>query len=127
MLSFGQFKINHYNQKNNFKAAALNAEAQHLLVKLSTLSDGGYSTRTVRNYTSEVRFLFSYFNDLDSLSIDSDEIILYINYLKASLNLGRDNHDWRQKIMTLYPEGVIRRFEKPKNLFFHRGFVKIRS
>ena len=41
-----------------------------------------------------LRLLFSYFNDLDPLTIRQDEIILYINYLKSGLNLGRAWGAW---------------------------------
>jgi len=88
----------------------LNADAQLLLTKLSaTLTAGGYSTRTVRNYTSEVRFLFSYFNDLHPLSIGNDEIILYINYLKCSLNLGRDKCRMAAQSFSFFFKHVLRK------------------
>ena len=90
-----------------------------MLIKLSaTLRAGGYSERTVRNYTSEVRFLFSYFNDLDPLSIGNDEIILYINYLKSVLNLGRSKCCIAAQSFSFFFKHVLRKpYVLPSKLF----------
>ena len=90
-----------------------------MLIKLSaTLRAGGYSERTVRNYTSEVRFLFSYFNDLDPLSIGNDEIILYINYLKSVLNLGRSKRCIAAQSFSFFFKHVLRKpYVLPSKLF----------
>lgn len=119
------FKINDYDQKNNLKSEALNPEAQHLLVKLSnTLRAGGYSERTVRNYTSEVRFLFSYFNDVDPLSIGQDEIILYINYLKSGLNLGRAKCRIAAQSFSFFYKHVLRKpYAIPSKIYPRKDFT----
>jgi integrase/recombinase XerD len=88
----------------------LNADAQQLLVKLAnTLRAGSYSERTVRTYSSEVRFLFSYFNDLDPLSIGQDEIILYINYLRSGLNFGRAKCRLAAQSFSFFYKHVLRK------------------
>jgi integrase/recombinase XerD len=72
----------------------------------------------VRNYTSEVRFLFSYFNELDPLSIGNDEIILYINYLKTSLNLGRDKCRMAAQSFSFFYKNVLKKpYVLPSKLF----------
>lgn len=77
-----------------------------------------YSERTVRNYTSEVRFLFSYFNDLDPLAIGQDEIILYINYLKTALNLGRDKCRMAAQSFSFFYKHVLRKpYVLPSKLY----------
>ena len=77
-----------------------------------------YSERTVRNYASEVRFLFSYFNDLDPLTIGQDEIILYINYLKTSLNLGRDKCRMAAQSFSFFYKHVLRKpYALPSKLY----------
>lgn len=77
-----------------------------------------YSERTVRNYASEVRFLFSYFNDLDPISIGQDEIILYINYLKTSLGLGRDKCRMAAQSFSFFYKHVLRKpYALPSKLY----------
>jgi integrase/recombinase XerD len=90
-----------------------------LLVKLANhLRAGSYSERTVRNYTSEVRFLFSYFNDLDPLSIGQDEIVLYINYLRSGLNLGRAKCRIAAQSFSFFFKHVLRKpYALPSKLF----------
>lgn len=77
-----------------------------------------YSERTVRNYTSEVRFLYSYFNDLEPLAIGQDEIILYINYLKSGLNLGRAKCRIAAQSFSFFYKHVLRKpYALPSKLF----------
>ena len=77
-----------------------------------------YSERTVRNYASEVRFLFSYFNDLDPLAIGQDEIILYINYLKTTLNLGRAKCRMAAQSFSFFYKHVLRKpYALPSKLY----------
>jgi len=72
----------------------------------------------VRNYTSEVRFLFSYFNDLDPLSLGQDEIVLYINYLKSGLNLGRAKCRIAAQSFSFFYKHVLRKpYSLPSKLF----------
>lgn len=103
----------------------MNADAQQLLVKLSNaLRAGGYSERTVRNYTSEVRFLFSYFNDLDPLAIGPDEIILYINYLKSTLGLGRAKCRMAAQSFSFFYKHVLRKpYVIPSKLYPRKEHV----
>ena len=118
-------KFNHYAEKNNVKPEALNADAQHLLVKLSNcLRAGGYSERTVRSYTSEVRFLFAYFNDLDPMSIGEDEIVLYINYLKSGRNLGRAKCRLAAQSFSFFYKHVLRKpYKLPSKLYPRKDFT----
>ena len=78
----------------------------------------------MRNYTSEVRFLFSYFNDLDPLSIGQDEIILYINYLKSGLNLGRAKCRIAAQSFSFFYKHVLRKpYAIPSKIYPRKDFI----
>lgn len=46
--------------------------------------------RTIRNYSSEMRYIFSYYNEKDPALIDQDDIIHYINFIKKQFGSGYD-------------------------------------
>jgi len=54
------------------------------------LSAKHYSPRTVRNYVSELRYLFGYYNDVSPTSIKQDDIVKYLIYIKSVHGVGRD-------------------------------------
>jgi len=61
-----------------------------LLKSAEYLSAKNYSPRTIRNYTSEMRYTFSYYNEKDLTLIDQDDIIRYINFIKREFGSGYD-------------------------------------
>jgi integrase/recombinase XerD len=61
-----------------------------LLKSAEYLSAKNYSPRTIRNYTSEMRYIFSYYNEKDPTLIDQDDIIRYINFIKRQFGSGYD-------------------------------------
>ena len=77
----------------------------------------------MRNYTSEMRFLFSYFNDLDASAIGPDEIILYLNYLKTGLNLGRDKCRMLAQSCSFFCKHVLKKpYLLPSKLYPRKEF-----
>jgi len=54
------------------------------------LNAKNYSPRTIRNYCSEIRFVFAYYNHKSPVQIEQDNIIAYINYLKKHFGSGYD-------------------------------------
>lgn len=54
------------------------------------LTAKNYSPRTVRNYTSEMKYLFGYYNEKDPELIDEGDIIAYINFIKKQFGSGYD-------------------------------------
>lgn len=52
------------------------------------LTAKNYSVRTVRNYTSEMCYIFSYYNEKDPTSITQDDIIKYLNFIKKQFGSG---------------------------------------
>lgn len=54
------------------------------------LSAKNYSPRTIRNYTSEMRYIFAYYNHLDPQAITGEDIIGYINFIKKQFGSGYD-------------------------------------
>lgn len=85
---------------------------------------GSYSERTVRTYCAEVRFLFSYFNDQDPLAIGQDQIVLYINYLRATLNLGRAKCRLAAQSFSFFYKHVLRKpYALPSKLFPRKEYV----
>ena len=61
-----------------------------MLKSAEYLSAKNYSPRTIRNYTSEMRYIFSYYNEKDPTLIDQDDIIRYINFIKKQFGSGYD-------------------------------------
>ena len=61
-----------------------------MLKSAEYLSAKNYSPRTIRNYTSEMRYIFSYYNEKDPTLIDQDDIIRYINFIKREFGSGYD-------------------------------------
>jgi len=55
---------------------------------INLLSARNYSQRTIRSYSSELRFLFSYYNNLNPQELTQDEICQYILYLRQVYNSG---------------------------------------
>jgi integrase/recombinase XerD len=49
-----------------------------------------YSPRSIENYLREIRFIFSYYNDLPPKSLAQQHIIDYLNFIKEEHGVGRD-------------------------------------
>lgn len=72
------------------------------------LTAKNYSERTLRNYTSEMRFLFSYYNEKDPTQIDQDDIIAYINYIKKRFGSGYDKCRMVAQSCSFFYRNVLR-------------------
>lgn len=69
----------------------MNQKAEDLLLRTSEyLSAKSYSPRTIRNYTSEMRYIFSFYNQKDPAKINQGDIIKYINFIKRQFGSGYD-------------------------------------
>jgi site-specific recombinase XerD len=87
----------------------LNAKAEGLILKTAEfLSAKNYSPRTVRNYTAEMRFLFSYYNEKDPVSINQDDIISYINFLKKQFGSGYDKCRMVAQSCSFFYKNILR-------------------
>ena len=62
--------------------AALEKASQYLSV-------GHYSPNTVRNYLSELRYLFSYYCEVSPHGITEDQLLQYLVYLAKTLGCSR--------------------------------------
>ena len=70
-----------------------------------------------------MRFLYSYFNDRDPNEIGADEIILYLNYLKTSLNLGRDKCRMLAQSCSFFYKHVLKKpYLLPSKLYPRKEF-----
>ena len=70
-----------------------------------------------------MRFLFSYFNDQDPNTIGPDEIILYLNYLKTGLNLGRDKCRMLAQSCSFFYKHVLKKpYLLPSKLYPRKEF-----
>jgi site-specific recombinase XerD len=69
----------------------LSKESEGLLLKASDyLAAKNYSPRTIRNYTSEMRYIFCYYNEKSRKEITQDDIIHYLNFIKKQFGSGYD-------------------------------------
>ncbi len=74
----------------SWKKKSLSSEAIWGLEKTSQyLSLGHYSPLTIRNYLSELRYLFVYFADTDPKEFTEDMIMQYLLYLTKTLGCSR--------------------------------------
>ena len=87
----------------------MNAKAEGLLLKAAAfLSAKNYSPRTVRNYTSEMRYIFSYYNQKDPLEITQDDIIGYINFIKKQFGSGYDKCRMVAQACSFFYKNILR-------------------
>ena len=87
----------------------MNSKAEELLLKTAEyLSAKNYSPRTIRNYTSEMRYIFSYYNEKEPKSIDQDDIIRYINFIKKQFGSGYDKCRMVAQSCSFFYKNILR-------------------
>ena len=97
----------------------LNPEAQTLLNQLqSVMSAKHYASRSIGNYTREMRLLFSYYNEVDPRSIKTQDIIDYIQYIKSVYKVGREKcHQVAQSCSFFYKQVLPTPFIIPSSFY----------
>lgn len=73
------------------------------------LSIGHYSPNTVRNYLSELRYLFVYYADVDPVDFTEDMITLYLVYLSKTLGCSRVKCKMAAQSISFFCRHVIKR------------------
>lgn len=102
----------------------MNARAEELLLKAASfLSAKNYSPRTVRNYTSEMRYIFSYYNQKDPEQISQDDIIGYINFIKKQFGSGYDKCRMVAQACSFFYKNILRvPYVVPSSFYPRREF-----
>jgi integrase/recombinase XerD len=102
----------------------LNAKAEGLLLKAASfLSAKNYSPRTVRNYTSEMRYIFSYYNQKDPEEISQEDIIGYINFIKKQFGSGYDKCRMVAQACSFFYKNILRvPYVVPSSFYPRREF-----
>jgi len=72
------------------------------------LTAKNYSPRTVRNYTSEMRYIFSFYNEKDPALIDQDDIIKYLNFIKKRFGSGYDKCRMVAQSCSFFYKNILR-------------------
>ncbi len=62
----------------------------------------------MRNYCSEIRFVFAYYNDKDPEKVDQDDIIAYINYIKKHFGSGYDKCRMVAQALSCFYKHILR-------------------
>ena len=100
--------------------------AEGLLLKASEyLTAKNYSPRTVRNYTSEMRYIFSFYNDKDPSKIDQDDIIKYINFIKRQFGSGYDKCRMVAQSCSFFYKNILRVDYVVPSAFYPRQEFKL--
>ena len=87
----------------------MNPKAEGLLLKASEyLTAKNYSPRTVRNYTAEMRFIFSYYHQKDPVQITQDDIISYLNFIKKQFGSGYDKCRMVAQACSFFYKNILR-------------------
>ena len=73
------------------------------------LSIGFYSSNTVRNYLSELRYLFVYYCDVSSFEITEDMIMEYLVYLSKTLGCSRVKCKMAAQSISFFCRHVLKR------------------
>jgi integrase/recombinase XerD len=73
------------------------------------LSLGHYSPNTVRNYLSELRYLFVYYADLDPREFTEDMIMQYLVYLAKTLGCSRVKCKMAAQSISFFCRHVVKR------------------
>jgi integrase/recombinase XerD len=78
-------------KKNEYSKVTLSTSAQECLEQLhNTLLAKQYATRTIRNYTQEIRFLFAHYYDVLPGAITQQDIVNYICFIIKEHGVGRE-------------------------------------
>ena len=87
----------------------MNPKAEGLLLKTSEyLTAKNYSPRTLRNYLAEMRYLFSYYNEKDPVTINQDDIIKYLNFIKKQFGSGYDKCRMVAQACSFFYKNILR-------------------
>ena len=87
----------------------MNPKAEGLLLKTSEyLTAKNYSPRTLRNYLAEMRYLFSYYNEKDPTTINQDDIIKYLNFIKKQFGSGYDKCRMVAQACSFFYKNILR-------------------
>ncbi len=104
----------------------LNEKAEELILKTSAyLEAKGYSPRTIRNYTSEMRYLFAFCNSKDPTLINQDDIIAYINFIKKQFGSGYDKCRMVAQACSFFYKNILRVPYIVPSAFYPRRQVKL--
>ena len=104
----------------------MNPKAEELLLKASEyLTAKNYSPRTVRNYTSEMRYIFSFYNDKEPSKIDQDDIIKYINFIKRQFGSGYDKCRMVAQSCSFFYKNILRVDYVVPSAFYPRQEFKL--
>ena len=104
----------------------MNPKAEGLLLKASEyLTAKNYSPRTIRNYTAEMRFIFSFYNQKDPTKIDQDDIIKYINFIKRQFGSGYDKCRMVAQSCSFFYKNILRVDYVVPSAFYPRQEFKL--
>ena len=77
-----------------------------------------YAKRSIGNYTREMRLLFSYYNEIDPRCIKTQDIIDYIQHIKAVYKVGREKcHQVAQSCSFFYKHVLPSPFIIPSSFY----------
>nr|WP_296621537.1 tyrosine-type recombinase/integrase [Marivirga sp.] len=87
------------------------------------LSAKNYSPRTVRNYTSEMRYIFSYYNQKDPEQIAQEDIVEYLNFIKKQFGSGYDKCRMVAQACSFFYKNILRvPYVVPSSFYPRREF-----
>ena len=87
----------------------MNPKAEGLLLNTAEfLTAKNYSPRTVRNYTSEMRYIFAYYNHKDPKEITQEDIIRYLNFIKKQFGSGYDKCRMVAQACSFFYKNILR-------------------
>ena len=89
------------------------------------LSAKNYSPRTIRNYISEIRYIFSYYNEKDPSLIDQDDIIRYLNFIKKQFGSGYDKCRMVAQSCSFFYKHILRVSYVVPSAFYPRREFKL--
>jgi len=93
--------------------------AQEALHKMhAMLSARNYSSKSIINYTREMRFIFAHYNDVLPSSIVTMDIINYINFIKKEHGIGNEKcHQVAQSCSFFYKYVIPSVFVNPSHFY----------
>lgn len=104
----------------------MSPKAEGLLLKASAyLMAKNYSPRTIRNYTAEMRYIFSFYHEKDPAHIDQDDIIKYINFIKQQFGSGYDKCRMVAQACSFFYKSILRVDYVVPSAFYPRKEFKL--
>lgn len=101
-------------------------KAGELLVNTAEfLSAKNYSPRTIRNYTSEMRYIFSYYNQKNPEEITQEDIVRYINFIKKQFGSGYDKCRMVAQACSFFYKNILRLPYVVPSAFYPRREFKL--